>query len=160
MTRLSIVILRILVLFIALGALFAQVRLVPFIATGLTQDAGHPEAGLAYAAAGILAIVCGQIVLVALWVLLSHVRRGSIFTDSAFRWVDTMLFAGVACTFVLLLLAGHVALVVEPPLDAPGLTVIAGALVVGALTFVLLMTVMRGLLRSATVMQSELAEVV
>lgn len=160
MTRLTIVLLRILLLFIAAGALFAQVRLVPFIATGLTEDAGHPEAGVAYAVAGILSIGCGEVVLAALWVLLSHVRRGSIFTGSAFRWVDLILWAGVVCTAVLLLLATHVALVVEPPLDAPGLTVIAGALVVGALTFVLLMTVMRGLLRSATAMQSELAEVV
>jgi hypothetical protein len=160
MTRFTIAFLRILLLLIAVGALFAQVRLVPIIATGLTEDAGHPEAGVAYAAAGILAIACGEVVLVALWVLLSYVRRGSIFTRSAFRWVDAILWAGIACTAVLLLLAAHVALVVEPPLDAPGLTVIAGALVVGALTSVLLMTVMRGLLRSAAAMQSELADVV
>jgi hypothetical protein len=160
MARLTVLVLRLLLALIALGTVFAQVRIVPFVATGLTEDAGHPGAGIAYAAAGILALACGQIVLIALWMLLSRVRRDSIFTPSAFRWVDAMLISGVVCVAVLLLLAVHVALVIEPPLDAPGVTVLAAALVVGASTFVLLMTVMRQLLRSATDMRAELAEVV
>ena len=48
----------------------------------------------------------------------------------------------------------------EPPLDAPGLTAFALGGVICAAAFVLLMIVMRGLLRSATGLRSELAEVV
>ena len=48
----------------------------------------------------------------------------------------------------------------EPRLDAPGLVVLAGTAVLGAASFVALMVVMRGLLRSATTLQGELAEVV
>lgn len=160
MSPLPVLVLRGLVLLIAAGAVFAQIRIVPFVATGITEDAGRPEFGVLYATAGIVAIACGELVLVAMWMLLSQVRRGSIFSGSAFRWVDLILADAVIATVVLLCLAAHVALVIEPPLDAPGLTVLAGGLVVCAGSFALLMYVMRGLLRSATALQAELAEVV
>jgi hypothetical protein len=160
MSRSPVLLLRALIVLIAVGALFAQIRIVPFIATGLAEDAGHAAAGVPYAIAGITVIACGELVLVALWVLLSQVRRGSIFSGMALRWVDIILGAAVAATIALLAVAAHVALVLEPPLDAPGLTAIAGGLVVCAGAFTLLMCVMRALLRSATTLQAELSEVV
>ncbi|KAA9135838.1 DUF2975 domain-containing protein [Microbacterium caowuchunii] len=160
MTRVTIILLRTLTVLLAAGALFAQVRLVPIIAAGLADDADRPEWAAPLAVAGILTIACGETVLVALWILLSQVRRGSIFTPRAFGWVDTMIAAGVVATALALAVTTLVALVLEPPLDAPGLVVMAGGLVVLSATFVLLMVVMRGLLRTATAMQAELAEVV
>ncbi|GEP48486.1 hypothetical protein MSA03_19940 [Microbacterium saccharophilum] len=160
MTRLVIAALRALIVVIVLAGLFAQVRIVPFIARGLASDAERPEIVVPYAFCGILAIACGQLVLVAIWALLSKVRRDAIFSESAYRWVDVILAAGITATATLLALALHVALVVEPPLDAPGLTAFALGGVICAAAFVLLMIVMRGLLRSATGLRSELAEVV
>ena len=155
-----LLLLRALILLIAVGALFAQIRLVPFIATGLAEDSGHAAAGVPYAVAGITVIACGELALLAMWVLLSQVRRGAIFSGTALRWVDVILGAAVAATIILLAVGIHVAFVLEPPLDAPGLTAIAGGLVVCAGAFALLMYVMRGLLRSATTLQAELSEVV
>ncbi len=105
-------------------------------------------------------VACAQVVLVAVWVLLSMVRRGSIFSVRAFRWVDVIIGAGVAAVVVSSTIAGHLYLVVEPRLDAPGIIVLAGTVVLATAAFAALMVVMRSLLRSATELQSELAEVV
>lgn len=160
MTGLTIGALRVLIAVIGAGALFAQIRIVPFVATGLSEDAGHPAWGVPLAVAGILAITCGQVVLVALWALLSQVRHGSIFTPRAFRWVDAMVASGVVATALTIAVCVLVAAVIEPPLDAPGLVAISGGFVILSAAFVLLVLVMRGLLRVATEMRSELAEVV
>lgn len=160
MTGFVITALRALIVILGLAGLFAQTRIVPFIARGLASDADRPEIAVPYAFCGILTIACGQVVLVAIWALLSRVRRDAIFSERAYRWVDVILAAGITATATLLALAVHVAVVVEPPLDAPGLTAFAFGAVVCAAAFVLLMIVMRGLLRSATGLRSELAEVV
>jgi hypothetical protein len=44
--------------------------------------------------------------------------------------------------------------------DAPGLVLIGGGVAIGGAAFALLMVVMRGLLRSATMLRRELEEVV
>lgn len=145
---------------IGLGILFAQVRLIPIIWSGLVNDADMPALAVPYSAAGIALAACIEVVLVAMWMLLTIVRADAIFTPRAFRWVDVILGAGLVGTAVSLLLGIHVALVVEPPLDTPGVTAIAGAGVVCWTAFVLLMFVMRALLHNATSLRSELAEVV
>ena len=160
MTGLAIGALRVLIVLIAAGALFAQIRIVPFVAVGLSEDAAHPVWGVPLAVAGILTIACGEVVLIALWALLSRVRRGSIFTSRAFRWVDVMITAGIVATGLTIAVCALVAGVLEPPLDAPGLVAIAGGTVILSAAFVLLVLVMRGLLRTATEMRTELAEVI
>ncbi|BDI23688.1 DUF2975 domain-containing protein [Herbiconiux sp. L3-i23] len=160
MSRLVIAGLRVLVVSIVFGILVVQVFAIPAIGRGVTSDAGLDEFGVAYAVAGIGVGVCLQVALVAVWALLSRVRRDAIFTDGAFRWVDVIIWSGVVATVLLTAVAAHIVLVVEPRLDAPGLIVIIGGAVILAAAFVLLMVVMRGLLRSATNLRDELAEVV
>jgi hypothetical protein len=116
--------------------------------------------GVLYAIAGILTVLCVQIALVAVWVLLSMVRKGAIFSDRAFRWVDVIIAVAGLATLLTLAVGIHLYYVVNPILDAPGMVAIAVALTILGSAFVLLMFVMRGLLRSATSMHSELAEVV
>jgi hypothetical protein len=154
MSDLVIRALRVLLVLLALGALGAQVVIVLVVAT-------HPEADLAdravaYSMLGVGAIACVEVLLVALWVLLSMVRSGGIFDERAFRWVDVITVAGLLAAVLVAALCAHVGEID----DAPGLILIGGAIGIGGVTFALLMLVMRGLLRTATVFRRELDEVV
>ena len=160
MNSVVILALRALLILIGVGIVFAQVRIIPIIGAGLVGDAEMPELAIPYSVAGILLAACIEVVLIATWMLLSIVKANAIFTARASLWVDVILSAGIISTVIAAILGAHVALVVEPPLDAPGVTVVAGAGVTCWAAFVLLMLVMRGLLRNATSLRTELAEVV
>jgi hypothetical protein len=154
MSRVVIRALRALLVLLAIGCLGAQVVIVFVVAT-------HPEADLtdravAYALLGVGAIACVEVALVALWVLLSMVRRDAIFDERAFRWVDAITVAGLVAAVLVAALCAHVGELD----DAPGLVLIGGGVAVGGAAFALLMIVMRGLLRSATAFRRELDEVV
>jgi hypothetical protein len=154
MSHLVIRALRVLLILIALGALGVQILLVVLVAT-------HPEADLAdpavlYVLLGVGAIACVEVALVAIWVLLSMVRRGAIFDERAFRWVDVITAAGPVAAVLVAVMCAHAGELD----DAPGLILIGGGVVVAGAAFALLMVVMRGLLRSATVLRRELDEVV
>lgn len=160
MSRLAILALRILLVLVVVGLLFAQVVVIPIASLEFGEAFGSDAVGVFYAVVGIASVVCVEVALAAIWVLLSMVQRGAIFSDRAFRWVDVIIGAGIAATALAIAGAVHMYVVVEPRLDAPGLIVLAGTAVLGAASFVALMVVMRGLLRSATNLQGELAEVV
>ena len=154
MSQLVIRVLRVLLVLLALGALAAQVVIVVVVAT-------HPEVdpadrAVAYAMLAVAAIACVEVGLVALWVLLSMVRRDAIFDERAFRWVDVITVAGLVAAVLVAALCAHVGEID----DAPGLVLIGGGVAVGGAAFALLMVVMRGLLRSATTFRRELDEVV
>ena len=154
MSHVVIRVLRALLALLAMGCLGAQIVIVFLVAT-------HPEADLtdraaAYALLGVAAIACVEVALVALWVLLSMVRRDAIFDERAFRWVDTITVAGLVAAVLVAALCAHVGELD----DAPGLILIGGGVAVGGAAFALLMVVMRGLLRSATAFRRELDEVV
>jgi hypothetical protein len=155
MSHLVILALRVLLILFALGALGAQVAIVVVVATHL---AGSEVAFLAvlYSVLGVAAIACVEVALVALWVLLSMVRRGAIFHERAFRWVDVISAAGLVGALLVAALCVHAGEID----DAPGLVLIGLGVAVGGAAFALLMVVMRGLLRSATVLRHELDEVV
>lgn len=159
MNRLSVFALRVLLVLLALGCLFAQVWLVPQLAGDASR--GVPE--LAYLAAPymvlwILVFACAQLVFVALWVLLAKVRRGAIFAESAFRWVDLIIIAGATATLLVFGFEFHLLGIVDA--GGPPLGILLTGIVLAGAAGVLLMIVMRGLLRSATTLQSELNEVV
>lgn len=155
MGQLVILALRVLLILIALGALGGQIVIILVIAT---QIAKSEVAYLAvpYSVLGIAAIACVEVALVALWVLLSMVRRGVIFNERAFRWVSVISVAGLVAAVLVAALCVHAG---EFD-DAPGLILIGGGVAIAGAAFALLMVVMRGLLRSATVLRRELDEVV
>ena len=161
MSNLAILALRGLISITALVTLAVQFAvLFPVAANALAQEGDADTVDVPVAIIMFALALSLEAVLVALWALLSMVRRGGIFSDRAFRWVDVIIAAGVAATAMLAVLAGYLIVTVALPADAPGLILICGGLVVAGAAFVLLMLVMRGLLRSATALQSELAEVV
>lgn len=155
MGPLVILALRALLILIALGALGGQIVIVVVIATHIAG----PEVlvlAVAYSVLGVAAIACVQVALVALWVLLSKVRRGAIFDERAFRWVDVISVAGLIAAVLVAALCAHAGEID----DAPGLVLIGLGVGIGGVAFALLMVVMRGLLRNATVLRRELDKVV
>lgn len=150
--------LRTLIVILVVFAVGAQ-ALVP-VAAAQTADANPDLAYLAlpYSVVLIAIIACGEVVAVATWKLLTHVGDQSIFTRDAFRWVTVIIYAGLAATVISAGWAVHEFVFVGAgPITLPmGLV----GLAVGLCAFTLLMVVMRGLLRAAVAMRSELDEVI
>ena len=160
MNRPAILVLRGLVLLIGLGAVIIQIALLfPVLTQTLAQERDLTIPPLPLVVAGVALAGCLEAALAAIWMLLSMVRREAIFSQRAFRWVDVIIGAGSLATLVI---AGFGIPLIGLGLreDAPGVVAMVGGTVVAGLAFVLLMVVMRGLLRSATAMRTELSEVI
>lgn len=140
---------------LAAGTLGVQVVLV--VVTAMSVAGGHPALpGVVHTAVAVAAIGCVQVGLVAIWVLLSMVRRDAIFDERAFRWVPVLAVSGLLAAFLVAGLCAHVGELD----DAPGLILVGGGIGVAGIAFALLMTVMLGLLRNATRLRRELEQVV
>lgn len=140
---------------IALGALAAQLLIVAVTGGALVRGE-LPGPGAFHSAAAIVVIACLQVALIAIWVLLSMVQRGAIFDERAFRWVRVIAVAGLVAALIVAVVCAHLGELD----DAPGLILIGGGIGLVGIAFALLMTVMLGLLRNATVLRHELEEVV
>jgi hypothetical protein len=158
MNMLASRLLRVALVVLLLGTVFAQV-LVPVFASEVGTT--FPEVAylvVPYSLAAILFIGCGQVALLVVWQLLSLVDRGVIFTRRALRWVDVI----TACAAVATVLSAGVwihMLGFVPGGGGPMIYYLAACLA-GGLAFVLLMVVMRGLLESAIADHTELDEVI
>lgn len=147
--------LRALLVLIALGALAAQTVIVVLVVIEM-GEADAKVLALLYGCLAVAALACFEALLVALWVLLSMVRRGAIFEERAFGWVTVISVAGLAAAALVAVLCVHAGEID----DAPGLVLIGGGIGIGGIAFALLMVVMRGLLRAATAFRRELDAVV
>ena len=101
-------------------------------------------------------IVPAEIVFVATWQLLGLVRDGRIFSDAAFGWVDTIVWAmggGWA------LLVGVLAYVTYHA-DDPGMPVVIFAVTIAAGAVGLVTVVMRSLLRRAARLRTDMDAVI
>ena len=158
MTKLVRQLLRVALVVLLLGFVFAQV-LLPVVAHAAGTT--YPELAylvVPYSVAGILAIACGQVALLLVWLLLSLVSGGVIFTRRALRWVDVITACAAVAT---VLTAGPmIHLLFFVGVGGPGVVLGLAACLAGGLAFVLLMIVMRGLLESAIADRTELDEVI
>lgn len=159
MTRAAIVLSKIFLVLVALAGLFVQVVLLPIQAT--ESAAEFPEVDflrIPILILGILFVVCGQVVVVCVWALLSLVRHDAIFSNRAFKFVDTMIGSlAVAAAIVIATL-----LILEVTADAgpPGLFVLAIGVAMGCAALALVLVVMRSLLVKASEQAQFLEEVV
>ena len=101
-------------------------------------------------------VLCLQVVVVSTWRLLGLVRDGRIFRPASLPWVDAMI-AAVAAGWVVL---AAVFVLVGLHADDPGLPMVLLALVLIGAVVGLLLVVMRGLLRDATALRSDLEAVI
>lgn len=159
MNQIAILLLRVLIALIFGIALLGQTVIAPFLANEFTAIDPRATALATPSTIGAIAVIaCVQVALIALWVLLSKVGSGAIFSQTSFRWVDTII--GSAAMATLLTLGLILLVTAHEQIGPPPLLLMMLCTAVAGTTFVLLMLVMRGLLRQASALQSELAEVV
>ena len=143
------------------GSLFVQVVMVPLLWIDL--DGAPAAARVAAVVIVVLGIATLQICAVCIWQLLTMVRRGSVFSARAFRYVDVM----IAAILVGALLIFSLAVLLAPGGVAPGVVgLICGAALVTAgvalVVFVLRMLLIQAAEREteARRLRSELSEVI
>lgn len=141
--------LALLVQFFAIPSLIADVRLV---------EPEYAHLALPYGISAFAAFVCVEVVLIAMWNLLGLVRAGTVFSEKAFRWVNTIIWATWIAVGMSLVPITYMLLFEHSGAPAPFILVIVVAL--GGAAFALLMAVMRALLRQATDARHELEEVI
>jgi hypothetical protein len=112
----------------------------------------------------ILGVVTAQVVVVCVWRLVTMVRRGTVFSHAAFRYVDVVIGAIAAAALLWFTLT---ALLAPHHRDNPGITVIMGGIGMAVLGGALIVLVLRMLLAQAVArdveaaqMQAELDEVI
>ena len=156
MSKLTILALRVVIVIALLGSLLVQGVLTPLI--WMDMDAARPEVRIPFVAIVVLGVGSLQVIAVCIWRLLTMVRRGTVFSHAAFRYVDVVIGA-IATASVLVFAVAVVAAYSNrtTPGDevAPGLVgLICGlSLVVAGVALVVL--VLRALLAQAVALDSE-----
>ncbi|MDI9889188.1 DUF2975 domain-containing protein [Streptomyces sp. HNM0645] len=163
MGKLAVGALRAVLVVVLVGTLFVQAGMVWALVSGNDpEDGSLPLTPLRVIT--ILGMVAVQAVLVCVWRLVAMVRRGTVFSHAAFRYVDGVIGGIVAAA-----LAWFAVAAVNAPgqRDDPGVTVIMGGVGVGILGVALIVLVLRTLLAQAITrdgeaaqMQAELDEVI
>ncbi|WP_327281421.1 MULTISPECIES: DUF2975 domain-containing protein [unclassified Streptomyces] len=103
----------------------------------------------------VLGMVAAQVALVSVWRLVAMVRRGTVFSHAAFRYVDRVIGAIVA---VALLWFTVTALNAPGQREDPGVSVIMGGIGLAILGVALIVLVLRMLLAQAVARDVEAAQ--
>lgn len=137
------------------GSLFVQLVMMPLLAVdlrGLAPEYAYLRVPLIVIM--VLGVVMAQIVLVCVWRLVSMVRRGTVFSPAAFRYVHIIIGADVAAA----LLTFALAVVLAPgEAIAPGIVLLICGATVAILGVALVVLVLRMLLAQAVVRDLEAA---
>ncbi|MEU8384300.1 DUF2975 domain-containing protein [Streptosporangium sp. NPDC048865] len=165
MGKLTVLALRVVLAVLLAGSVFVQAVMLPLLAADM--EGFRPE--FAYLRVPILVIallgvVTVQVVLVCVWRLVTMVRRGTVFSHAAFRYVHIVIGALVAAALVVFAFA--VLLAPGDPV-APGVVLLICGCVVAILGVALIVLVLRMLLAQAVArdveaarMRAELEEVI
>ncbi|WP_369171305.1 DUF2975 domain-containing protein [Streptomyces sp. R28] len=163
MGKLTVAALRAVLVVVLAGTVFVQAGMVWALVGGNDpEDGSLPLTPLRVVT--ILGMVAAQVALVCVWRLVTMVRRGTVFSHAAFRYVDGVIGAIVAAALVWFAVT---ALNAPGQRDDPGVTVIMGGVGVAILGVALIVLVLRMLLAQAvqrdveaSQMQAELDEVI
>ena len=158
MHQITIVSLKSLIAALLALLLACQVVVVPVIAAEMA-DRLPPLAFLQWP--GIIAaaifVLCLQAALICVWRLLTLAREGIIFNAKAFAYVDVILVAIIVATVIVIV---TLALLTAVGAASPSIALLSVLGIVIGAVLALLVVVLRGLLRQASQLESDLAEVV
>ncbi|WP_199429726.1 DUF2975 domain-containing protein [Qaidamihabitans albus] len=164
MGKLTVLALRIVLATVLAGTLYVQAVMVPLLDIDL-QEAGADLATVRVPIATIivLGIVTIQVTLVCVWRLLTMVRRGTVFSHAAFKYVHIVIGAAAAAS----LLTFGLAVTLAPTAVPPGFVLLICGAAVMVAGIALLVLVLRMLLAQAVArdadahhLQAELDEVI
>ena len=163
MGKLTVRALRAVLAVVLTGTVLIQVLMVWTLISGNDpEDGSLPLTSLRLIT--ILGMVILQVALVCVWRLVTMVRRGTVFSHAAFRYVDIVIGAIVSAA-----LAWFAVTAINAPgqRDDPGVTLIMGGIGVAILGVALIVLVLRMLLAQAvardmeaTQLKAELNEVI
>jgi hypothetical protein len=145
MGKLAVRALRAVLVVVLAGTVLIQIGMVWALVSGSDREDGSlPLTALRVAT--ILGMVSVQVALVCVWRLVTMVRRGTVFSHAAFRYVDGVIGAIVAAALVWFAVT-----IVNAPgqRDDPGVTLIMGGVGVAILGVALIVYVLRMLLAQA-----------
>jgi len=163
MGKLTVHTLRAVLAAVLAGTVLIQVLMVWTLISGNDpEDGSRPLTSLRLIT--IVGLVTIQVVFVCVWRLVTMVRRGTVFSDDAFRYVDIVIGAIVAAAVVWFAVT---AINAPGQRDDPGVTLIMGGVGVAILGVALIVLVLRMLLAQAvardveaTQLKAELNEVI
>jgi hypothetical protein len=163
MGKLTVHALRAVLTVVLTGTVLIQVLMVWTLISGNDpEDGSLPLTSLRLIT--ILGMVTVQVALVCVWRLVTMVRRGTVFSHAAFRYVDIVIGAIVAAALVWFTVT---AINAPGQRDDPGVTLIMGGIGVAILGVALIVLVLRMLLAQAvardveaTQLKAELNEVI
>ncbi|MBT2442793.1 DUF2975 domain-containing protein [Streptomyces sp. ISL-36] len=163
MGKLTMGALRAVLVVVLAGTVFVQAGMVWTLASGSDPEDGSLPL-TSFRVITILGMVSVQVAGVCVWRLVTMVRRGTVFSHAAFRYVDAVIGAIVA---IALLWFAVTVLNAPGQRDDPGVTVIMGGIGLAILGVALIVLVLRMLLAQAVTrdveaaqMQAELDEVI
>ena len=164
MGTLTVLALRIVLAMVLVGSLFVQAVMVPLLAIDMEEiSPDYAYLRVPLLVIMILGVLTIQVTLVCVWRLLTMVRRGTVFSDAAFRYVDVVTGAVAAAS----LLTFAFAVLLAPTDVAPGIVgLICGAALmiagVALIVLVLRMLLAQAVARDAEAhhLQAELDEVI
>jgi len=163
MGQLAVRALRAVLVVVLAGTVFVQASMVWVLVSGADPEDGSLPL-TAFRVITILGMVSAQVALVCIWRLVTMVRRGTVFSHAAFRYVDGLIGAIVAAALVWFAVT-----IVNAPgqREDPGVTLIMGGIGVAILGVALIVLVLRMLLvqavardLEATQLKAELDEVI
>jgi hypothetical protein len=166
MGKLTVLALRIVLAMVLAGSLFVQAVMVPLLATDLKEDFSSDVADVRapIIVITVLGFVIIQVTAVCVWRLLTMVRRGTVFSRAAFRYVDVIIGAAAAGSLLTLALGVTLAPGEAVP---PGMVLLIGGAAVVVAGIALIVLVLRMLLAQAVArdaqahhLQAELDEVI
>jgi hypothetical protein len=144
------------------GSLFVQAVMVPLLAMDMEEAPAAVRVPVVLIV--LLGIVTTQVTMVCVWRLLTMVRRGTVFSHAAFRYVDIVIGAVAAASLLTFALGATLA---PGETVAPGIVLLIGGAGVMIAGVALLVLVMRTLLAQAVArdaeaqhLQAELNEVI
>lgn len=159
MGNLAVRALRVVLVIGLVGTLFVQVVMVPLLAIDFSDvedpaldNLDLPWQAVAFLLIVVLGIVTLQVAMVCVWRLLTMVRRGTVFSDGAFRYVDIIIGA-IACASLLTFSLGTV--LAPGDAAAPGIVLMIGGVGVLVAGTAILVYVLRSLLAQAVAREAE-----
>ena len=154
MGKLTVRALRAVLVVVLAGTVFVQAGMVWALVSGSDpEDGSLPLTPLRVIT--ILGMVSVQVALVCVWRLVTMVRRDTVFSHAAFRYVDIVIGTIVAAA---LLWFAVTAINAPGQRDDPGVTLIMGGIGVAILGVALVVLLLRMLLAQAVARDTEAAQ--
>jgi hypothetical protein len=156
MARWAVLALRAVIAVALAGSLVVQCVLVPLI--WIDMDDARPQVRIPFVVIIVLGVATLQVIGVCIWRLLTLVRRGTVFSHAAFRYVDIVigaLAAGAVLVFGVAVLAAYSNRTTPGDEVAPGLVALICGVSLVAAGVALVVFVLRMLLAQAVALDSE-----